>query len=53
VEFLPDSGHAVPSESGETMSRTTPPEPLTGLQGLHVTAKGSLKRLPVWLMPRI
>jgi transposase len=21
VEFLPDSGHAVPSESGETMSR--------------------------------
>jgi hypothetical protein len=23
VEFLPDSGHAVPDESGDTMSRRT------------------------------
>ena len=33
MEFLPDSGHAVPSESGETNEQTTAPEPHTGFQG--------------------
>jgi len=32
VEFLPDGGHAVPCESGETHAKTTTPEPRTGLQ---------------------
>ena len=32
MEFLPDGGHAVACESGETDAETTAPEPHTGIQ---------------------
>jgi transposase len=32
VKFLPDGGHAVACESGETHAETTAPEPHTGIQ---------------------
>ena len=32
MEFLPDSGHAVPRKIRRDNEQTTPPEPHTGLQ---------------------